>query len=129
MQLTFVCQQLIKRVPPLECFFGGGPADKSRAVLQQAHLSQVSHCVTHPRKFGLCWIERSNASKRVCPLPPFGPLHFVSAGSYPPLTFAPASQSCDNTKSLSAPGWLGGGFYNLAEWDLGGGRGGAPAGQ
>lgn len=48
---------------------------------------------------------------------------------FPPLTFTPASQTHNNTESLSALGWLGGGFYNLAEWDLGGGRGGAPAGQ
>lgn len=40
--------------------------------------------MTHPQKFSLCWIERSNTSKRVCPLPPFAPLHFVSAGFSPP---------------------------------------------
>lgn len=32
-QLTFVCQQLIKRVPPFQCFLWGGPADESRAIL------------------------------------------------------------------------------------------------
>lgn len=47
--LTFVDEQLVQRFSPLHRLFRSGPANKGSAVLQQTHLCQVSHCMTHSK--------------------------------------------------------------------------------